>query len=167
MNLACINQSSDTGYLMINSLHISNYRCFKNVRLEGLRRINVIVGASGSGKTALLEALFICGGSSPELFFKTQHWRGMPEPVPAQIQFTEGSNTFQDIWKEMFFGMNPSEEIRISFTGGSSKLQSTEARTLKIYYDQSEEGKVIKAGRAGEPVHSIVSPLVFEPGFPF
>ena len=42
---------------MITKLQISNFRCFKSLDLEGLRRLNMIIGLNASGKTALLEAL--------------------------------------------------------------------------------------------------------------
>jgi AAA15 family ATPase/GTPase len=54
---------------MIESLEVKNFRCFKDLHLSDLRRINVVVGDSGSGKTALLEALWICAGMGPEFFF--------------------------------------------------------------------------------------------------
>lgn len=45
------------GYLMIEKLRIENFRCFKSVFLEGLRRVNIIVGRNASGKTVLLESI--------------------------------------------------------------------------------------------------------------
>jgi hypothetical protein len=42
---------------VITSLEIENFRCFKKLRLEGLSRVNLIVGANNSGKTVLLEAI--------------------------------------------------------------------------------------------------------------
>jgi hypothetical protein len=46
---------------MINEIKISNYRCYKNLTIKDLGRINIIVGENGSGKTALLEALMLPG----------------------------------------------------------------------------------------------------------
>ena len=44
---------------MIRTIEISNFRCYKNVKLDNLARLNIIVGDNGSGKTALLEAIFL------------------------------------------------------------------------------------------------------------
>ncbi len=43
---------------MLTTLEIENYRAFRFLRAE-LGRINLIAGANGSGKTSLLEALFL------------------------------------------------------------------------------------------------------------
>ena len=48
---------------MIRNLNISNFRCFKDFDIQGFERINLFGGKNNSGKTALLEALFL--GSSP------------------------------------------------------------------------------------------------------
>lgn len=42
---------------MITSVEIDGFRCFKKLRVDGLTRVNVIVGANNSGKTVLLEAI--------------------------------------------------------------------------------------------------------------
>jgi AAA15 family ATPase/GTPase len=44
---------------MIKNIEIIDYKCFKNLKLDGLSQINVITGGNNVGKTALLEALFI------------------------------------------------------------------------------------------------------------
>lgn len=40
------------------SIHIQNFRTFKEVKLPKLKRINIVGGFNGVGKTALLEVLF-------------------------------------------------------------------------------------------------------------
>ncbi len=44
---------------MLTELAIENYRLFRSLRLEGLKRVNLIAGKNNTGKTALLEALRI------------------------------------------------------------------------------------------------------------
>ena len=44
---------------MLKSLYIQNYRIFKEFSIENLSRINLIVGKNNSGKSCLLEALYI------------------------------------------------------------------------------------------------------------
>lgn len=41
----------------IASVEIENFRCFQQLRVEGLAPVNLIVGANNAGKTALLEAI--------------------------------------------------------------------------------------------------------------
>ncbi len=54
-----VNDAKTDSYLIIDSIQIKNLRGFKNLEIGGLRRINVIAGDSGSGKTALLESIFL------------------------------------------------------------------------------------------------------------
>ena len=67
---------------MIESLQISNFRGYRNLSLDSLPRFNFVVGPSASGKTAFLEALWIVGGTSPEIYFRMRAMRG----VSGQIQ---------------------------------------------------------------------------------
>lgn len=42
---------------MLTSLQIENFKCFRQLKIEPLAKVNLIVGTSNSGKTALLEAI--------------------------------------------------------------------------------------------------------------
>jgi len=44
---------------MINQINIKNYKLFKNFKIEGFDRVNLITGANNIGKTALMEAIYI------------------------------------------------------------------------------------------------------------
>ena len=140
---------------MIHSVEIRWFRCFREARVEGLRRINVIVGGSGSGKTAFLEALFICAGMGAHFFLRAQAWRGLAEPAPTRLRMDDRS--FRDIWKEMFFNFDDSEEISITFSVGARN-----DRRLKVHYDPSEEARKVILASTGEKALSMVVPLVFE-----
>ncbi len=57
---------------MLTRLQIENFRCFRQLTVDPLKRINLICGQNNSGKTALLEALFALprpqeGSKMPEL----------------------------------------------------------------------------------------------------
>ncbi len=45
--------------LILDSLAISNYRCFGKVSIENLGKVNLFLGKNNVGKTALLEALYL------------------------------------------------------------------------------------------------------------
>src|ERR1700733_8949389 len=64
------------GYKMVDSFTIKNFRSFDDISVKGCGNINLIVGENGSGKTALLEALFLAAGISPDIIFRTRSWRG-------------------------------------------------------------------------------------------
>jgi len=50
---------SPTGYQVINEIDIRRFRCFEHLHISECKRVNVIVGDNGVGKTALLEAIFL------------------------------------------------------------------------------------------------------------
>ena len=45
------------GDLILNSLEIQRFRCFRELRIERLGRVNLIVGKNNVGKSTILEAL--------------------------------------------------------------------------------------------------------------
>lgn len=47
---------------MLKSIHIKNFRLFRDLKIEPLNRVNLIAGENNSGKTALLEALYLLLG---------------------------------------------------------------------------------------------------------
>ena len=62
---------------MLTSLRISNYRAFRELRIDELSRINLISGRNNSGKTTLLEALLMLSAGHPEITLHTAIIRGM------------------------------------------------------------------------------------------
>ncbi len=63
---------------MYKSFHIKNFRCFRELKMENLERVNLIAGENNVGKTALLEALYIhCGNYNPEFILKINEFRGI------------------------------------------------------------------------------------------
>ncbi len=50
---------------MIRSLKIDGYRCFSEFRVQGLARVNLLVGKNNCGKTAFLEAVELLTAPSP------------------------------------------------------------------------------------------------------
>lgn len=44
---------------MLRDLFIKNYRCFEDFKIDGLEQVNLFVGNNNSGKTSLLEAIYL------------------------------------------------------------------------------------------------------------
>jgi hypothetical protein len=44
---------------MISSIQIRGYRCFSDFDMSGLERVNLLVGTNNSGKTSVLEAIYL------------------------------------------------------------------------------------------------------------
>jgi energy-coupling factor transporter ATP-binding protein EcfA2 len=70
---------------MITGLGIKNFRGLRDVSLDGLARVNVIVGDNGSGKTALLEAIHVAASGSPQAAINLASWRGLDYSQSPQI----------------------------------------------------------------------------------
>lgn len=63
---------------MYKWFRVSNFRCFRELTVADLERVNLIAGVNNVGKTALLEALFLhCGAYNPELVRKLSLFRGI------------------------------------------------------------------------------------------
>ena len=64
---------------MLKSFVARNFRCFKELRLDTLGRMNLIAGDNGVGKTALLEAIFLhLGPTNAALTTVVDRMRGLP-----------------------------------------------------------------------------------------
>ncbi len=48
---------------MYQSFRVKNFRCFKDLQINDLGRVNLIAGKNNTGKTALLEAMYIHTGN--------------------------------------------------------------------------------------------------------
>ncbi len=127
-------QSRESGKgLMIESVSIKNFRCFKEAKAENLGRINVIVGDNGSGKTAFLEALYLTSGDSPENHAKLFGWRETGQfagVVLSTEEIMDGS-----FWQDLFHGFSFENDVAVHFQGEQN-------RALTIRHRGKRSGKI-------------------------
>jgi hypothetical protein len=114
---------------MIESAEIQNFRGFKDVKLGGLSRINVIVGDNGSGKTALLEALFLASGAAADIPNRFRVWRG----VDAIVGTGTPQEIYDGVFLDIFHEFNKESTISIDLHGTAN-----ESRSVRVFYDQGE-----------------------------
>lgn len=124
---------------MIESLSVSSFRGFDNLEIHGLKRINVLVGQNASGKTALLEAIFLASGGSPELALRVQAQRGLSQ----MIQITLDRGSYESLWKYLFHKLDQSKAVSINLIGSPSNT-----RSLTIAYE-NQESAVLPFGKGG------------------
>ena len=94
------------GFLMFESLELTNFRCFETLKLANLRRFNVITGANASGKSALLEAIFCGARASPEGLLANGSWRGVSpgfSAAPPGVAVPVLPQNFRAIWDHWFY----------------------------------------------------------------
>ncbi|HVM51044.1 MAG TPA: AAA family ATPase [Candidatus Acidoferrum sp.] len=91
---------------MLTSLQIKNFRGFKALRLESLKRVNIVVGQNNTGKTGLLEALALLlqdpskpVGDLPNLFR------------------TAGGDSMENFWKWTYYNKDVKHAVEIRASG--------------------------------------------------
>ncbi|HMY14807.1 MAG TPA: AAA family ATPase [Polyangium sp.] len=72
---------------MLTDFNVRGFRCFEQLEIPRLRRLNLITGKNGTGKTTLLEALrvYACDGSPDDLsaMLDARGESGIPSAVDA------------------------------------------------------------------------------------
>jgi len=114
---------------MYRSFMIKNFRCFGELELKPLERVNLIVGMNNVGKTALLEALFLhVGPNNPGLSLAINAFRGI-ERFPVDPE---------EIWGWLFFDKRVSETIELTSSGEHDGRHS-----LRIYLVEPQESRMV------------------------
>lgn len=79
---------------MLSEFKIKGFRCFKDFRVSSLRRVNVFSGLNNSGKTSLLEALFLYfSPHNSQNFLRINGFRGI-EQMSLDYDILFGGNFF-------------------------------------------------------------------------
>lgn len=136
-----------TGYQMIRSVDIQNFKCFKHLKLNDVRRLNVIVGDNGSGKTALLESIFFPLGTTTGLAARYRQQRGLDG------HFTGSRIQIEDaLFGELFHKFDYQTPVRLIVKGDGPETRSltisrgrldehTQGGTVTLIYEDSEGNK--------------------------
>ncbi len=143
---------------MIKSLHAENFRCFKELDLFDLQRVNVVVGMNATGKTALLEAMRLALGATPNVLWGMNQTRGFLQGVQQPIT-REG---FELLWSPYFFNFDASKAILLD-CGDSENYHAT----TRIFYDVQRSVTAVPQQvpqQQPQPVlpSSFIPPLAFE-----
>lgn len=91
---------------MYTSFSIQKFRRFKQLKIESLTRCNLITGLNNSGKSTLLEALWMhTGPNRPDLALRILQFRGVP-----------GADV-ENIARDLFFDFDTREPIELAADG--------------------------------------------------
>jgi predicted ATPase len=89
---------------VITDLEVSGFKGLEKVKLAGLRRLNLIAGQNNTGKTSILEALFMSLDlGNPELLTRHTQWRGVDS------LYLDANSA----WGPVFFGFKVTEKNAI------------------------------------------------------
>ncbi len=121
---------------MYTSFTAENFRCFGHLKVEPLERINLIAGKNNTGKTALLEALWLlCGPDLPDLGIRIDSFRGVP------------AVTGREFLLDLFHNFNSEVQITLSGTGD----WGDGSRRLRIKLQRRDTTQILASGaRTGE-----------------
>ena len=118
---------------MLTSVDISNYRGFKTYRMEGLARVDLLVGKNNSGKTALLEAAhLVVSGGDPWALANAAQRRG--EMIPSRDgreRFPELTHFFSG--HELEIGASFSVRAESGYPAVTVRLTPLEESQLELF----------------------------------
>lgn len=91
---------------MLKNLHIRNFRCFRDLKIEPLKRINILTGQNNTGKTGVLEALALLLDQPTQ----NQNLRGQ---LPNLFR-SAGGDWNENFWKWLYHNKSLTKNIEIS-----------------------------------------------------
>lgn len=138
---------------MIDEVRIDRFRCFGKARLAGVKRVNLVSGGNGSGKTAILESIFLASGGSPELAMRLRYFRSLGDRLA--VEMSDVSRTAA-IFDDLFYQLDRSNEVSISLRRNESNV-----RHLRISRNDKSAPIMVKASSKSPTVTSRKLPLDF------
>src|SRR2546423_161740 len=98
---------------MLDSLSIKNFRLFRDLKVESLSRVNLIAGKNNTGKTALLEAVYLLFSGAGGFFDFPGAFRGSQQTISAQRTAGKRGNNFINFWMWLPYQKEPANLIEI------------------------------------------------------
>lgn len=124
---------------MYKSFKIRNFRCFDEITLSSLERINLITGMNNAGKTSILEALFLhMGGYNPSLIITLHTFRGFER---FKLEFAPLSET---PWDSLFKDYKQDTPIELIGKNGEKFERTITLREISDASDLRELSKSIR-----------------------
>src|ERR1700722_10831215 len=138
------------GFHMIREIEVQNFKCYEYLKVQDCARLNIIVGANGVGKTALLESIFLPLAVGPEVAMRFRAQRGFDGTFGGSKSRIEKA-----LWGDFFFNNDASRSITLTVAGDGD-----ENRSLLISRIQSQ----ISLPFGPEESATVVGPIMFQWG---
>ena len=147
---------------MLESVRIRNFRNLTDLKIKGLDRVNLFTGLNNSGKTTLLEALYLLlGAGNPGTTLRISAFRGIESVgglsafgrevlnVMGETDALGGSSAVlrEILWKPMFSSLDMSRVITIE-----AAQISHEPLTLRISLEQPDTIQLPLGQPNGAPI---------------
>lgn len=122
---------------MMTSLKFENFRGFTDLAVSSLKRINLIAGSNNTGKTGILEGLYLLFATDLNQVLR------LPSVFRSNVSGQAGqpsNDDFPVFWQSLFYDKQPATLASVSGrhdSGAASALQlSTSANgTIQILYE--------------------------------
>ena len=138
---------------MLTRLHIQNYRGIRDLTLEPLARLTLLVGENGAGKTSVLEAIALLGSAGrPGAVAPIAATRG-PEVRGPGAGTLEAEMLRDLVWLPMFGGLDGTSRIVVTAQDG------VDATSLTIRMETVEETTITELRREGSFVPAVEEAL--------
>ena len=125
---------------MFQNLEIRNFRLFEHLKIERLGRINLIGGRNNSGKTTLLEALFLLSSiAHPESLVRISAFRRLNDPSTSAA-------AREILLRPLFYKFDSDQAIEIS-----GYHDSLDFMRLKVTVERKNTAIVPLKGRQLDP----------------
>jgi hypothetical protein len=118
---------------MFHSFTIKNFRCFRELTLAPLERINLIAGRNNSGKTALLEAIYL---------FCNPNDCSLPLDINKDRGIEEGGKDLGGVAAWLFHDHSPSKAFELS-----SRDEKGAKRSLQVHLTDGPNAREILSER--------------------
>ena len=132
----------ENGFQMIRTINIRNFRCYRELEINNCARLNVIVGENGSGKTALLEAMFLALATSTDVALRFRQQRGMDGSFGGTARRIE-----EGLWGDFFYNYDWSRPIHIGLSGDGPEASPDHSARLAWRGRVTWLFRVMKGGR--------------------
>ena len=130
--------------MLIRDLIIKGYRCFEDFSMNGLTRVNLLVGNNNSGKTSFLEAVYLLVNQPP--FYSKNLGKIIKEIFENRNEFSqhigsyEGESTY--VYKNyftdrIFYGYTDNTDYKASISSKQGYSMSIDILGDVFAYDIS------------------------------
>ena len=142
---------------MYKSFIVKNFRCFRDITIESIERVNLIAGKNNVGKTALLEAFWLHHGPNiPDLGRRVNTFRGLDQVDAKELLY------------ELFLDFDPDSRIELSSYGlwgenpRSLQIYLQERRSVEIPLGESPGGELTTEEKSSVGIRASRNQIVFE-----
>ena len=131
--------------LVLDSLEIRNFRGFKHLQIEHLRRVNLVVGKNNIGKSSLIEALQLYAhNGNPGLIWKMLQARDESRPYNSRREVLDYESLLLEL-RYLFYGRKEiGRFVDPAIIGPINSSDETLSIAVKWYTSQRGEEDLLK-----------------------